>query len=83
MAFGEQPDDLTDVRHGLFRSSWPARRSSSTNRWWLINFRSLSSTVSFRFSRMSVRSTSFFSSSTRRSIRPREEEGRRDRASRV
>ena len=57
------------------RSRGPARRSSSANSWSLISWTSLSSTVSFRFSRMSVRSTSFFISSTRRSTSARESGG--------
>ena len=49
-----------EVGHGArCRAARPARCSSSANRWSSINWRSRSSTLSFRFSRSRVRSMSF------------------------
>src|SRR5207248_1347073 len=58
--FAECAEEAVEIDHGRFaRASRPARRSSSAKRARAIAFRNRSSTVSLRFSRISVRSMSF------------------------
>src|SRR5215475_1737382 len=59
LILGEQSDQCVEICHCRDMASLPARRNSSANCCNFINCWNLSSTLRRRFSRISVRSTSF------------------------